>query len=82
MNFTPAADYENLLRQARALATIVDGKEKQQSLDAKTIKALKNRIAAMSPDAVNAERETNRLLTERIDALEMYIGKNINVGLQ
>jgi hypothetical protein len=75
MNFTPASDYDNLLRQARALACIVNGRDQRAILDTETIKALKKQIALMNPAAVDAERETNRILTKRVEELESELAK-------
>jgi len=82
MKFEPAPDYENLLRQARALACIVDSKEKQCSLYEKNVRELRKQLAEIGPAAINAERETNRILTERLEQLESRLERmNASEGL-
>jgi chromosome segregation ATPase len=70
MNFTPSHTYEGLLRQANALRRLVDSLEARLEIQAAQLDTLTRQLAASDSAAIEAERDTNALLTEQVLQLE------------
>ena len=68
--FTPSKDYESLLHQANAMSMLIRAMEKQKSFQNIKIGDLARELALQGYEEINAQRTTNEILTDGIDALE------------
>lgn len=75
MDFKPAETYELLLRQARSLVVICNSLEKQRQHWSDLCDKLTREMMSMNSAAVDAERETNRMLTNALEAAEKRIAE-------
>lgn len=69
MKFEPAKDYENLLRQAYALASLVNTQEKELSFFRKKDYSLSERKLAALETSLESEKTMNSRLTEELERL-------------
>lgn len=77
--FTPAADYENLLRQTRALAQICAGQEARIARLSEENNRLRRELALVDAGALESERATNERLTAALEAAE---AKSVSLDLE
>lgn len=73
MRFTPDKTYEGLLKQANALHTLVNAMEKTKTFQSVKIEQLNRELCIQGFEEINAQRETNRLLTETIEFLDQRV---------
>lgn len=73
MEFRPANDYEGLLRQARALASLVSNIEGENSGWRRRCEKLEVQVKLADTAAIEAERSTNARLTDDLEAAERRI---------
>lgn len=66
VEFNPAPDYGGLLKQARALASLVAALEEERAYLRERVKALEDQLKLTDGTAVDAERATNARLTEAL----------------
>lgn len=69
MKFEPAKDYENLLRQSYALASLVNTQEKELSFFRKKDYSLSERKIAALETSLESEKTMNSRLTEELERL-------------
>lgn len=69
-NFTPANNYDGLLKQAKAMASLIRSMEQQRSAQNVRISNLEREIAVQGSEEINAQRTTNAVLTNDVEVLE------------
>lgn len=74
-DFTPASDYAGLLRQAHALASLVHSKQAQIAVLQSQVQQLTTQLSLTDSAALEAERQTNAVLTQSLLDAEDYIVK-------
>jgi uncharacterized membrane protein YccC len=73
LEFTPARDYEGLLKQASAMTMLIRSMEKQQAFQNVKIGDMARELAVQGFEEINAQRDMNEKLTNEISRLEKRI---------
>lgn len=68
--FTPASDYDGLLRQAKAQDRIIKSLQRRVELYHEDYQVMANKLLLVNFEALQAERETNAMLTEQLEKVE------------
>lgn len=71
VNFKPDPTYHGLRVQAFALHSLVTSYERQLSHANEKLSQLETRLKLIDESAINAERATNQILTNRLDEIEL-----------
>lgn len=71
--FSPAKDYDGLLRQAVAMAMLIRSMEKQKAFQSIKLEDMARELALHGHEEINAQRETNSILTNEVEALEKQL---------
>ena len=70
MKFNPDPTYKGLLVQAHALHHLANSYERRLVSLQKEFDRLKIKISLIGEDAINAERETNEILSNELDKMK------------
>jgi hypothetical protein len=71
--FTPAKDYENLLKQANAMTMIIRSMEKQRAFQNIKVSDMARELYAQGFEEINAQRDINEKLTNELEKLERLL---------
>lgn len=71
--FTPAKDYDGLLKQANAMTMLIRSIEKQRAFQNVKIGDMARELAIQGFEEINAQRDMNERLTNEISKLERRI---------
>ena len=69
IRFNPDPSYSGLLKQAYALHTLASSYERQLLLVSKKLDKVETRLKLSDESAINAERATNEILTNKLTEL-------------
>lgn len=73
--FKPEKSYDGLLRQANAMAILIRAMEKTRTFQNLTIGEMAREIALQGFEEINAQRNTNEILTNELEVLQTRIGE-------